>query len=516
MLTDFIKKKQSFLVFIFFLCFWFCLLSISGTLTSGYHLTDNHEFVKLHIGIQHEGFWKTLYGTEKYFLQFRFAPVIFFIRILMIQLFHLSFLKLSICWLLVTIVTSWFLFSFSYNIGFRRTAAILFTLFIQVGSQAVLSWKLGLAENWGLLFFSIALWFLSMFYLKEKKLYDWLFLLFILISAACKESFYIIGPVAILIRLYLISIRQNITLIQVIKQSKLFLIIIITYYLFHFYIAFIVIGTNNIPGAFKPQLNLIKWIGFLTRDLIVKIIAIGLVLLLASKSVKLTYIKNNKPLWDLISIGVLCLLVIMPQLFIYSNLGIRERYYVPFTIGLSIVVAYILDQLYDKKWMYYTYLALLIFGIAWQTRIAFISAKDFAYEGKSSNSWIKKAFESTNEKSNFLLVTEPLAYSEWNNSIKIYFNLIGNRKNIYSTEAVTLSGIEKLYTDGPLVKSYYDTYNMLYKNMKFREQSTIPDIKCVLLFPSLESDFLKKNADWFKLPDYDRYESGDFIMYSQK
>jgi len=106
MLTDFIKKKQSFLVFIFFLCFWFCLLSISGTLTSGYHLTDNHEFVKLHIGIQHEGFWKTLYGTEKYFLQFRFAPVIFFIRILMIQLFHLSFLKLSICWLLVTIVTS--------------------------------------------------------------------------------------------------------------------------------------------------------------------------------------------------------------------------------------------------------------------------------------------------------------------------------------------------------------------------------------------------------------------------
>jgi len=516
MSIKFLKKYNDFLYLFFFVSFWVILLSVSGTLSSGYHLTDNHEFVNINNGLHFEGFWRTVYGIENYYFQYRFVPVSFFMRVLMVQLFHLNFLSLSICWLLVTILTSWLLFKFAYSIGFRKLPSVFFSLFILVGYQSVLSWKLGLGETWGLLYFSLAAYYLSKFHLTGKNRYDWLFLFFIIVSAACKESFYVIGPVAILVRLYFISIKQDITFIQAIKQSKLFLAIIISYYLFHFYIAFIVIGTNNIPGAFKTNLNLIKWTGFLARNLIVKVIVLGLVFLLISKKVKLTYIKNNKPLFDLISIGVLSLLIIVPQLFIYSNLGISERYYVPFTIGLSVVVAYILDQLYQNKRIYFSYMIVLTFILAWQTRVAFTSAKDFAYEGKSSNIWIKKAFKNTNEESNFLLVTEPLVYSEWNNSIQIYFKYIGNRKNIYSTEAATLTGIEKLYKDGPLVKSYYDTYNMLYKNMKFREQSSLPDIHCVLIFPALENDFIKKNSDWFNLSDYNRYESGDFVMYSKK
>ena len=512
----FLNKQQDYLVLILIACFWVGLLSVAGTLTSGYHLTDNHEFININNTLAFAGFWKTVSGIENYYFQYRFAPVLFFMRVLMVQLFHLDFLSLSFFWLLLTILTSWLLFKTVNNIGFRRITSVFFTLFIQVGYQSVLCWKLGLGETWGLLYLSVALYFLSKFYLTGKSLYDWLFLIFIIISAACKESFYIFGPITLLVRFYLISTKQNTSFFQTLKQSKLFLAIFITYYLFHFYVAFIIIGTNNIPGAFKADLNFIKWIGFLERDLIFKIIVIGLVLLFASKKLEIMHIKNNKQLQNLILIGVLCILIIVPQLFVYSNLGISERYYIPFTIGLSLVVAYILDQLYQRKWLYFTYMAVLIVGISWQTRVAYRSARDFAIEGKSSNNWIKKAFESSNEKSNFLLVTEPLVYSEWNNSIQIYFNHIGNRKNIYSTEASTQSGLEKLYKDGPLTRSYYDTYNMLYKNMKFREQSAPVDIQCVLIFPELEPDFLKRNIDWFNNSFYSRYESGQFIMYLKK
>jgi len=248
----------------------------------------------------------------------------------------------------------------------------------------------------------------------------------------------------------------------------------------------------------------------------VRIIIIGIILLVLTGVVRISRLKKNEPLLNLILMAFLCLLIIVPQLFIYSNLGIAERYYIPLTIGLSMMVVYILNQLSPKKWVCYFYILVIFIGISWQTNLAYKSASGFTNEGRNSNNWISKTFEATNENTNYLLVTHPIVYSEWNNSIKIYFEYIGNRRNIYSTEAATTSGIEKLYKNVPLVTSYYDTYNSLFKNMKFREQPRLPHIQCILIFPELERDFLVENADWFKSCDYVRYESGQFIMYSEK
>ena len=87
----FLNKQQDYLVLILFACFWVGLVSVAGTLTSGYHLTDNHEFININDTLQFAGFWKTVSGIENYYFQYRFAPVLFFMRVLMVQLFHLDF-----------------------------------------------------------------------------------------------------------------------------------------------------------------------------------------------------------------------------------------------------------------------------------------------------------------------------------------------------------------------------------------------------------------------------------------
>jgi hypothetical protein len=503
-------------VLLFFVIFWVGLLGFSGTLTSGYHLTDNHEFVNIDHGLKSEGFITTLINTEKYYFQYRFAPLTFFMRVLSIQIFHLNFIHLSILWLIVTIFSSLLLYKSSYNFGFNSLTSLAFPLLIQIGPQAVLSWKLGLGETWGLLFLSISIYFFSKFFKSGNKRFDILFLVFLILSAACKESFFVFGFILFCVRILLLANKHNLTILGEIKESKLIISLFLLYYLFHFYIALIVIGTYKIPGAFKAEINIIKWLGFLRRDLSIKIIIFGLILFLASRYTRTKSSKNIVEILNLVQIFLFGFTIIFTQLLIYSNLGISERYYIPISIGTTIIITYILNLLKSMKLFYYIFLCLIISGITRQTIVAYNMAEEFTSEGINSNNWIREAFRRTDEQSNFLLVTEPLVYSEWNNSTRIYFNLVGNRKNIYTIEAATSSGLEKLYKDGPLLQSYINTYNDLFKGMKFRDLSEKPSIDCILLFPDLEKDFLSRNADWFKISDFEKYSAGDFVLYAKK
>ena len=84
-----------FIVSLFFVSI-FAFLYFAGTLSSGYHLIDDHAMLSLKNSLINDHFWKTAFDFIKNDLNIRFRPLFYLFYTSEVQIFGINFLSLSI------------------------------------------------------------------------------------------------------------------------------------------------------------------------------------------------------------------------------------------------------------------------------------------------------------------------------------------------------------------------------------------------------------------------------------
>jgi hypothetical protein len=130
--------------------------------------------------------------------------------------------------------------------------------------------------------------------------------------------------------------------------------------------------------------------------------------------------------------------------------------------------------------------------------LAWAAAHIFGLEGKSTNALLRTVEAKTTVNDPILIVTNPMIYSEWNFSIKKYFNYVPQRNNLYVS---TYVGKEKQFV------------NELEKFYNFKTLDRIknkPLVQCIIILPEMKKIFLRNSSSWFDRNSFEEYKFGNF------
>lgn len=513
-------------VLIFFFLFWFGLLSLTGTLTSGYHFTDDH-------GIFHEGqsVSGTTIGNELRVLKneilhprLRFRPTFQMHRRWVILALGDNFTAWSVYYACLAVTASFVLFLFMTGTGFSYLESLLFVFLTHLGPQAAVWWKLGANENIGMLFLALSLFFLgkSVHALRRRHLYSALFVLFALLTSWCKESFILVLPALIFWRVWLCSRQEKTTITGAIKQNLLTggtLLLIFAAELLHITQNLDSTGVGyagyegfSIPLFFKTAARVL-------------LTAQGWVLMPLLAIIAVMWRREPKKyLTDLLPPVILAALFVIPQVTLYMKSGMTERYLLPGILGLTLLMAVLMRCIrLDNPAKGFlcmplsraetAAILLLTAALLMQLRVTRYTAMAFARDGRYTNSWLQSINQSTRPEEPLLVITHMHRYYEHSISLKKYLAFRLLRKNtLFSPVSLDIK---------PTAHPYWKFLNRTFW-LKFPDFSTTNDrdlesIRTVLVFPQLEQKFLHANASWFNPSGYDRYSNdGGFVSYYRK
>jgi hypothetical protein len=196
-------------IFILFLFFWFAILTLCGTLFSGYHFMDDHGIFRESQEVANSNLQKEVKIFKKNLLdpKMRFRPFYWVHRRSMLAVLGTDFTAMSIYIGFLAVFTSFFLFLFMKRIGFSVVESVLFVGLTLLGEQAAIWWRLGNNETLGMLMLSIALLFMALSssarQKRKKILYEILFVLSVTLASWSKESFILIIPALLFGKIWL-------------------------------------------------------------------------------------------------------------------------------------------------------------------------------------------------------------------------------------------------------------------------------------------------------------------------
>ncbi|MBD0359875.1 MAG: hypothetical protein ICV56_04085 [Nitrososphaeraceae archaeon] len=516
------NKNYYLKAFIIIFLFWSLILVTSGSLFSGYHFTDDHEI----IDIYHDINFLKLNLLDEIIKQInsdlfefhRFRPFYYIHRVIQTRLFGINWLIWSIYNGILGILSTFFIFAFGRIIKFSLLQTVIFTSITILGSQSAIWWRLGPAETLGTFLLSIVLMLIttSIKTDKGKILYEVLFVTFTLLMSLCKESFVVTIPAILFIKVWLYGETNNTSLQQSLKDNMLPIVVLSLTFLAEIILVKLFVGTEFAYAGLEINFtNLIKSIrgyGYGSTLPLMTLITIGLLSIKSRRIYSPSY-KNVYCLYFLFFIMVL------PQIVIYTKTGISERYILPGILGYSFLIAGLIKFFDQQLKIVGKLLALiLIIAISLKLNMAFYSARDFAEEGRNTTALLRTIEANTVPNSPILIVVNPWSHYEWSVSIQRYLNYVAKRNNLYfvtygskNTDFYTnvFLDTEKLFSflDPEEIKKYYE-YRTIekVKNKK--------NIQCIVVFPNLRNDFLKKSSDWFSLKKYKENKMINFHIYS--
>ncbi len=421
-----------YIIIAFFFIGIFSFLLFTGTINSGYHLIDDHGILKIHNSLSNGNYLKTCFEYIANDLGIRFRPAYYMYYVTVIKTFGPNFIFISI----FTGILAFLSFSLFYQ-GMRRLVhstllSIIFVLLIFVGPQAAVWWRLGTNETVGMFFLGLSFLYLTKETGKNYKLNNYIFSVFLIIMSLCKESFIIIVPSFIIFKIWIEKYRYDIKFMKSLLNNLVLVIPLLAVFIETLIIVFYV-GTNQIgyagisPSAndflwgirkiLTNQLSLRNWIILLTV-----LISINLLSLLFNKT------KNKKEFSNAMELMAMylsfSLLVIIPSLCLYAKSGMFERYLLPTTFGLALIVVMVLKNTNQKilKALAFLFTALFIIN---SFGIAINGAKGFSLVGKRENILLSTVKSNATSKSKVLLVVDPVDRYEVTYSIETYLSYYG-------------------------------------------------------------------------------------------
>lgn len=494
------------------------LLGVSGTLNSGYHLTDDHEIVRIKYDLASQNTLTVAVNWMKrdQFSTHRFRPFYFFHRVIETKVFGANFFAWSIYTAILAIITSFLLFYFLSLLGFSFWESLLFSLVALIGPQADIWWRLGPNETIGMFMLAVSLFFLVKYYTSEKntKAIKILFVIFAILATLSKESFLLLLPAIMLLLAYLMKRKENIFWQDSIRRNCISLGVLagvfagcILYIKF-----FIGIGGVGYAGmvGFAPMkyaktflnLSIKSWVGYFIFFQIISLV----ILMMLKKESKNIIIESSKKLFLL---SIIFLAVVIPQVVLYTKSGFNKRYLLPVMLVYAFVFIFLLREIRRRsKLILVGMIIVALFFIKGDIKKGFKTASNFSQEGVAINNVFRTVKANTSKDENFLIVGDPAMYYEWADSINYYLRYELDRKNLF----IYALPRKKSYSN--FNKKLIKGFGSIYGDSRYENINNKSIFDAIILFPRMEKSFLKKFPKNDILKDkFKRQKFDDFVIY---
>lgn len=419
---------------LFFTAIVFAILIGTGTLTSGIHMVDDHEFLEWFYNIRMKGVSviDEIGRVLRRDINIRFRPLYIVLRVLEAYVFGSNMFGLSIInavWIVVCMI---FLYFCGRMMGAGRFASGMFVLISLVGYQSVVWWKLGPQESFGSMLFALGLYFMLKWLQNRKISRGIVSLLFFFLMCNYKESYVLLLPFCGAYILYTASwdIQKPSDwkmLFLNLKGKYWYIIGLAAAFIYALAAILLTTGATGYDGFdVRHSLSIRGFLEvfFCSLDGDLKWYKCFTLLFIA---VLLTFWTDLKKLWREI---LLLIVFIAPQFIIYAQTGIAERYMLPCTIGYAwffIIVVLKGKLLTGKRKVFY--LSCLILLLLANARAMIIEADYFRYRGESVTGMLEVVEELADEQEiNILSCFRP---NEEGNLTVYYWMLLNGHDNVY-------------------------------------------------------------------------------------
>lgn len=422
------------------------VINVMGTITSGFHLVDDHEFAEWMYFIKHQGYdrWDYLRHWVLRDFGMRYEPAYYTMRMLGTYLFGIDLIPYSIIKALQIIIAFNFLYYCGRMMGAKKVYAFLFAAISLVGYQSAVWWKLGPQESQCTMFFSIGFFCMLKWLKQNKKIWGIASICAFFIMCNYKESFILLVPFIVCYVIYdTIEAHAGKTEISEqnffgrckdgVKQTLrnlegrywymaiMSLIFIVLIGIIVFYV-----GVNNYGGAgLNPDATLDIYKESFWRSMNSDLKwykRFGIVFI----AILLTLWEDFKKLWKEVFLTILFLL---PQFVIFAQTGIAERYILPGAIGFAFFFVIIMSKwkplANKRRFVYGAGVVLLLLA---STRAMLIEADYFRYRGEGVTNMLETVRELSDEDTKTLSCLN----DEGNLTIKFWSYLHGlDEDNIF-------------------------------------------------------------------------------------
>ncbi len=409
-----------------------------GTLTSGVHLVDDHEFLRWTyefrcqnanlLDILKVWFWRDL--------SWRYRPLYYFLRIFSCYVFGDNLIAYSFLKASEIIFSIIFLYYCGQEMSAGKVYSVLFAFTSMIGYQSAVWWKLGPQESLATLLLAAG-FFCMLRYLKSNKK-GWMagnIFLFILM-VHYKESHIILIPFFMLYILYFeicSSEKGQVTLSGIwrcIKKRIGYLIALSIIFIAPVVVIVFYVGTDQYGNVgFESGMSILEYVDGLGRSFqgdLKWYKRFGILFCL----ILLTYWEELKKLWKEILLAVS---FVLPQIVLYGRSGIGERYILPSSIGFAFFFVYVIPKwkpLSGKR--RFVYVLGILLCLAAHGRVMLREADYFRYRGESIMSTFQAVDKMKREDSNVLACFRP--NEEGNLTINYWMKLRGFDNVYYWTE----------------------------------------------------------------------------------
>lgn len=462
-------SKNDKVVIVFILVSVFLFLFMTKTVVSGFHFVDDHEIIKIKSELQNNDlFYVALrWVKEDIFNNTRFRPVYYVVRVLQTKIFGSDFILWSLFYGFLCFIALVFSYLGMRNFKFSINESIVFLIVVFVGPQCSVWWRLGPGESLGMTLLSLSFYFMS----KPRSnqyytLNNSLFILFLILASLIKESFIIIIPAFIFLKIWI----EKESIWSSLKESLLkniILLVPLIIMILEIIIILFCVGTGyaglNSALIEKLSASISTFIGFISTYL--NLIIAGVIILFIS-----LFNKKNSYKIDFSSF-IFFLLILVPNIILYSGTGMNKRYLLPAAFGLGFFVVTVISRI-NIKGFFKENIALTVIVVSFLPNMVKSTheAIDFSKDGFNTNRLLEAIPVNNKSEIDALLITDPVYFYELSVSLKTYL-FYEKKIELYGYELLSRMQNEAglAYIDG--WKLHFN--ERLYANMTSRPELLI-------------------------------------------
>lgn len=498
MTIDQSNNFEKYLTFIIFAVFILGFFGSMGTLTSGYHFTDDHEMLNIESTLKSKSYLETVKLTLINDMQVRLRPLYYIHRVTEIKIFGNDSFHLSLYTSLLAIFTLTFLYLGARRLKFTITESVIFSLLIIIGIQMAIWWRLGPAETLGTFILSATFLYMAKCLEPHKFTQNTIiFVAFLSLASLTKESFVVIIPAFLLFKVWNEKNNYNLTMSASIIQNY-WLAIPLLLMLIELWIIKFVIGTNGIGYAgtssslhefiiglkniFLNGESLLYWTYLLGAVIIIFCISF----FMENRKEKIKSFTNTALI--LLPYIFFAILIILPGIFLYAKSGMYEHYLLPTIFGYSFLVVALLHYM-NSIFYRIVVIGLILIFLSYSFSLAKTTAKEFTIEGQNTNQALNAIRANADDQSVILLVADPVSRYEVSASTKRYLAYYGYD----SLFADSMTMQPKNDFEQGLIESWRSGW---FLNQQFEDMSSEPDIIMIMDLIDAEDYFSKRSLEF--------------------
>lgn len=385
-------------------------LGILGTLNSGYHLADDHQFYEWNVSLKENGLWKTIVNILGEDMNIRFRPLYIVLRVVGIWFLGTNFFAWSLVKAVEIAGAFWVLYIFAREMNINKVFSYIFALLILWGEQSAIWWRLGPQESLGILLFALGM-LGTIFIYRNKTIYTSAFFIVVLtLLSLQKEAFCVCMPAFFLLLLSLESSNEQGDFIpfflSFLKKYFREIVTLLIVFVIDVYMIVFVVGTDKIGYAgFYNETSISAYIKGILENFKSTCLPYILLLIGAILLIQITIKSEEIRCREKIEILFCCYIFGTMQLS-HAKSGMMERYLIPWVISVAYFVI-----IFGYRVMMKNKKVLLVMGEMCAMFLIYFSAlvvsagQNFAERGENLEICIEHILEHTTENESILAMT---------------------------------------------------------------------------------------------------------------